>query len=224
MKKIALLILFAFFCSFGFIGCKKCHKKKLGDIKLSESELNIVPYKGTGDLTFRDSNNYTIVYHPDSYHPRESYYHDVYEHYEHGSIGSEPEEPCGNYYTIEENITNFKGKQCYNYIQIDLKYDSVFTNIKTYFHILVSYEIGEQWCFSNGFYYDSGNFYDYLDTNTVILSDSLQIGPNHYHHVYTFIQNGGNIGYELIQYLYYTMENGIVGFKTKTGHLWYLVQ
>ena len=53
-------------------------------------------------------------------------------------------------------------------------------------------------------------------------NDSLKVGPNMFYSVYTLKQSNPKGGLLNLQIVYYNVSDGIIGFKTDQGHLWFL--
>jgi hypothetical protein len=221
MKKYFVFITLVLICSLAFIQCqKKCDSKKLGDIRFTQTDLNIVPYVGTENLIFKDSIGDSISEHPEVAAGRISHYDNhYYEHY-----FSQDQCPP-NYYDVEQNYTHFEGEDYNTSIWTDLYFENPFvTPIKKYIVINVAYEDSQRWYFTSNFYFDSFTLYDrsYSAANIVAFNDSIKIGPKLFFKVYTLRQNVDPHGLKNLQIVYYSINRGVVGFKTDHGHLWYL--
>lgn len=195
---------------------KDCVSEKLGEIRFTQNELNIVPYDGTETLVFKDSINDSIIYIGTGRNSKYTFdvRHEFPDNYE-----------CpGNYYNTEINYTKFEGTNN-SKILIDLYMDSPFLgNLKKYIYIRISYNNIDTWYFDGEMIFDATNVQNASPSNACVLAfnDSLIIGSNTFFNVYTLMQIILPNNLKNLQVIYYTFSNGIVGFKTEEGHLWYL--
>jgi hypothetical protein len=216
MKKIIIILTLITLYILIFNSCKKpCESKNLGTVKFTSEDLKIVPYKGTETLTFLDSLGNKLTYKGDD---RVRLYNN--EHHEFSSSGND--ECTGNYFYSEINDTRFKGNDLYFFIWVDLLMDDgnpFNKNIKKSIEIKVVYEDTKIWIFDGYFNFNAMKLYNHTDTSesNLTLKDSLMIGLKKYYSVYVLKQNNTNI-----KTLFYIIKEGIVGFRTKEGHTWYL--
>lgn len=204
-----------------FIQCKReCNTEKLGDLKFSQSDLKIVPYNGFENLIFKDSIGDTISMHPEVSTGRHNKYDNrYYENYFY-------QDDCiPNYYYVEQNYTHFIGKDYHTSIWVEMYFDNLFADsLKKYIIIRVAFEDSQRWYFYNAFYFNSNGLYDGFSQKSSIVSysDSLKIGQKMFKKVYKLQQLEEPDGVKNLQYVYYSLIDGVVGFKTKEGHLLYL--
>ena len=221
MKKAPILFTLAISLCLIFYQCQKtCNSKKLGDIRFTQTDLNIVPYNGMENLIFKDSTDDTISMHPEVSKGRNSIYDD--KHYERYYS---PEECPPNYYYTEGNYTHFIGTDYHTSIWTDLYFEDPFvTPLKKVIVIDVAYKDSQEWYFSSTFYFDASLLYDRSprEVNIVAFNDSLTIGPKQFKNVYTLRQNVDPYGLKNLKIVYYSVTSGVVGFKTDEGHIWYL--
>jgi len=220
MKKYFIVTLLAFMCSLALIQCqKKCVSKELGVIRFTQSDLNIVPYAGTENLLFKDSIGDSISEHPEVVPGRISDYNNYYDGY------CCLEDVCPpDHYVVQGNYTHFEGKDYKTSIEVDLGFEDPFsTPLKKSIGIVVSYEDSQQWYFSGYFNFDSLKLTNPSSgrVSIVTFNDILKIGPKQFFKVYTLKQNEDPQGLKNIQIVYYSINSGVVGFKTDQGHLWY---
>ena len=202
----------------GLNACKdKCESNDLGTVKFTDEDLKIVPYKGTETLTFKDSLGNSLTYGGGGRLSEFFINHENPSDYE-----------CpGNYFYSENNTLKFIQGSYVN-IQIILSMDKgslFFKNINKYISFLIEYQEGSiHWVFYNRvFNFDALKINNSLDTTVHILhKDSLLIGPKKFLSVYQLNQKNAPSGAKNLQYVYYTIKEGIVGFKTEDKHSWYL--
>lgn len=222
MKKNILFLAFLAITlsSIFFIQCHKgCESKNLGELKFSPTDLAIVPYNGTEHLIFRDSLGDSICY--DSTGIRST--QERWPIYETG----DPECPGDNYY-CDVNYTHFnthlEGNIHQSMIWFDLEFIPFSANMKKNIYFHVFYQKTKTWFFSGDFNFENLALYNTSQSDAIVFSinDSLMIGPRKFYNVYILEQIKKPDKAENLKYLYYTISNGIVGFKTEEGHLWYL--
>ncbi len=220
MRKIILTITLAGLSILMFISCRdKCDSDYLGEVAFTEEDLKIVPYNGTETLVFTDSLGNTMSF------TGQGYYSDYKTlHYENPTSY----DCLGNYFYSQFYRIQFNHMLSDYNISFSLSMNGgspFFKNIKNTIYFWIEYkEDSKYWHFDKGFYFNHNNIYQGIDTldKKILFKDSLIIGSNNIHSVYQLEQTKDPYPSLNIQYLYYTIKEGIVGFKTKEGHLWYL--
>jgi len=221
MKKILFSFTIILVFMLMFFQCKKeCNSEKLGDRKFTQTDRNIVPYNGLENLIFKDSIGDTVSMHPEVSTGRMySYDNKFYEYY----FSSEKCPP--NYYYVEQNYTHFVGKDYGTSIWTDIYFDNPFADtLKKYIVIKVAFEDSQSWYFTRSFFFNSSTLFNRYPQESKIIdyNDSLKIGPKWFLKVYTLKQIQDPYGLKNLQFVYYSLNDGVVGFKTKDGHLLYL--
>jgi len=223
MKKLALL-LFLLLCLFVFIQCKKeCQSKKVGDIRFTQTDLSIVPFNGNENIVFIDSISDSISY-KGTIRKSDYNFYKIYENH------VESEEDCpGDWYNIENNYTRFAGEinDFDMWFDLNIGGDAFFGSIKKFIFVRVHFiKDYQEWYFGCRYAFDDLKLYDLSPTDNILLTynDSLNIGPEKFYNVYTFNQIDKPSSKENLQFVYYTVSEGVIGFKTDSGHLWYLIQ
>jgi hypothetical protein len=226
MKKSILFFLILLYIILIDNSCqKKCEKENIGNVTFTSNDLKIEPYTGNETLMFLDSLKDTIIYVPEIGLQASGKYD-----YMSGYTSQNPNDnnQCtGNYYYSEVTGTHFSGKDPSNFgIWFDLRFSgSLFNkNLKKIIDIVVGYKDYNDWFFDQTYYFDGLNLQQPTEPNNSSLSfkDSLKIGPKKFHSVYILKQIQDPYKLANLQYVYYTIKEGIVGFKTKDGHTWYL--
>lgn len=205
-----------------FIQCHKdeCKSEYLGDLRFTETDLKINPYTGAERLVFRDSIGDSICYNNGIRYS--NYGLHIYEHYD----PQNPDACWGDYYKTEQNYTFFNEVN-YGTISVELDIWDPFKENKKYIVLCISYEKVQNWYFACDFVFDSLQLHDnpksiYGTARILGYSDSLSIGPNKYYSVYTLIHRDDPNPQKHLKIVYYSLNKGIVGFKTYQEHLWYL--
>jgi hypothetical protein len=222
MKKVISLSTVLTYVLILAISCSKdkCVQHDLGHIYFTLTDLQICPYKGNEILVFKDSLGNTLTYKGIG---RSSDYNRT--DYENPS--PEPDICKGDFFNTEANYVEFQGTSNYDIILINLTMDEGkpwHQNIKKYISININYD-GYVGCFFlQASYFDSLRLYKY-DTTKCILTfkDSLKIGLKKFNSVYILRQIEGYPAVENLQYVFYTIKEGVVGFRTeRNGTTWYL--
>jgi hypothetical protein len=221
MKKIIIILSLGIFYNLIFNSCKeKCESNNLGKVSFTQEDLKIVPYKGSEILSFSDSLGNVLNFNEGK---RRSNYNEII--YEYPS--SEVDDCKGDYFYPEINYTNFLGEGLNSFILVNLNMDrgNPFNqNINKFIVINVVFSDTRIWNFNCGFNFYTLKIFKNIDTTKSMLSykDSLVIGQKKYFSVYVLKQIKDPETSNNLQYVFYTINNGIVGFKTKEGHAWYL--
>ncbi len=213
MKKFLLSFVISASLMLFFVDCKKCQSKLLPDLIFSPEEISIVPYTDISSLTFKDSLGDSICY--DRTAPLNTSMHNYQQHYNQSCIG--------DHRLVQEvdYILQCRSDTTY-YIRIKLSFEDVFLGIKKRFDLYYYYH------YSSESYYFDGEFL--LENNapanqhplnpwcwvsTCYPSFTLQ---NHtYNSVYVMQLNDFPV-----TTVYYSISQGIVGYKEYLGKVWYL--
>ena len=197
---------------------KKCESEKIGTLSFTSAELKILPYNGTDLLVFKDSLGDSIYYNGDT---RSSRYDNSY--YEHPS----DQECKGNYYYYEGNYSLFKGKDNYHTVQIDLNFSSPY-QFPTKYRIInfrILYKKTTNMEFNGVFAFDTTSimgvpigFSNPYKSSLIAFHDNITILGHVFYNVYELTANTS------IRKLYFSKNNGVVGFKTDDNKSWYLKQ
>tara|TARA_B100000809_G_scaffold127834_1_gene125983 strand:- start:426 stop:1082 length:657 start_codon:yes stop_codon:yes gene_type:complete len=179
---------------------------KRGEIKLSNAELNIVPYLINDTVIFKDSLGNTLIFQVES---RQTHLGRVYKN---GGTDSSTD-----YYDIEALTVSLSDNNMNNImlrLSAPLPYYCSNQNINKN-HFVVSTHMDGSASF-NG-YIDTTDFYFTIQGVSIPFHNTLTLINNTYNSVYEFnySQNGSSI-------TYYNKTEGIVGFKMEDGTIWYL--
>ena len=214
MKRNVLLLMLVIFNTLLFVQCNKCDSEQLDDKIFTPQELAIVPYNTGEKYVFKDTLNDSMIY----------------------IVKGRWSERIGPCY---ENYTNYdaecKGDYCYyinnqgsvgcteqaGEIQFKLYYFtpySTFSFIKT-IRLSINYTIVQQWIFDGAFYFSDQNLTEKNSSDGKIMSfdSTLNLGPKTFNSVYTLVKDNFSL-----KTVYYNFSQGVVGFKSSDGHLWYL--
>ena len=228
MKKVLSLIILMSVYVLMFDSCNKgCVSKNLGTINFTPTDLQIVPYNGTETLTFNDSLGNSIIFTGKgriSSNPNDDNKHSECPD---GDCGGN--DICfGNYYYTQTNSIQFQGQNSDFQINIllDMAEGSFHKDISKCFSITVKFKDGANiWLFScpslYSYSFDAMKISSLVKGyNSLSYTHTLVIGPKTFNSVYVLGQIG--IAYNNLEYVYYTINEGIVGFRTVTGKRWYL--
>jgi len=203
-----------------FTRCNKCHSEEYGDKTFTQTELNIVPYIGSEKLTFKDSQGDSICY---SGQGRTSEMNE-----KHDQDGLDDKGCSGNYRQVQSVNILFTSDNSDSAIHIKLFYDYPFgvTKNDTYMEIVFgSTDYYSHYTFWGEYSYDANNImspksYGLQGISSVSAHyDTLTLINKTFYSVYELTVSAVN---ENTQKVYYSISKGIVGFKRKTGAIWYL--
>jgi hypothetical protein len=221
MKRNFWLFVIVILSCLTLIQCrKKCNSQLLGEIRLTQTDMKINPYTGTERIIFKDSVGDSLCYGSGF---RSSYSTYIYD----PSYKSDIDGYCsGDYYIIERNATYFT-EDNYGAISVDITIEDPFKENKKNIIFGVSYKDSQKWYFYCDFIIDSIKLYVnpkpvYGSARILSYNDSIIIGPNKYYSVYSLSLYNDTDPQTHIQDVYYSLKNGIVGFKNNEGHLWFL--
>ncbi len=221
MRKIVLLLGIVSLSSFLFIQCKKdCNSKELDDKIFTDIELDVVPYNGAETLVFKNSNGDSMVF---SGQGRSSTMVRRVANPDH-----DEDECAGDYRNTESNIVKFK-HGIDTIMSIELGFYRPFGDDENMKNIDFRY-YKENLNYS----YFYGNYRFFAKTSN---SDTIE-GLSFYGYSYYFITNYYSSltlvnktytrVYELTYFnsfgfsLFYSVVQGLVGYKESTGTIWYL--
>jgi hypothetical protein len=201
-----------------FISCQnKCQNSQVADLKFSDEELKINPYTGKERLTYFSSANDTIVFQEgDRSSMSQKYLTDP----------NSPESACrNNYYYGEVNYMYKNSENSFFTITLSYKYTDFYKNdLKKVFLLNIGIKK------LDASFYGSFTFgQDTLMNGTSISSDSIVdfqmtkvIGPNTFYEVYELQgQKEGPKDTAWISIVFYSIKQGLVGFQTNNGNVFY---
>ncbi len=217
MKRTGFFICFLLLCILIFNQCKKRELGKLlGTYSFTQQDLKIVPYSGGEILTLVDSLGDTIHYNIQT--PKYTDSIKVY-NFDH-EITPDNIDYEDYYYVEEAQIFDHDGA-----FLIELHFTSPFETplLKLFYietHIKSHPEINSFECTSCEF--DNGNLYQFSDP--LFYNDSITLVNHKFYYVYRLTSTNFDAGSstENIQFLYYSVNQGLVGLRTTTGHIWRL--
>jgi hypothetical protein len=225
MKKLLSLITLISVYVLMFNSCKKekCETENLGTHTFTSTDLQIIPYKGNDKLVFSDSLGDTLIYTGErrisSYQQRS-----VDKYYPNGT-----DSPCKNLiYTTENSSIFIKEKTHNSDISLDLNFEGPFQSFEKVINIQISYEENTiYWSFNQNYVFNTLQLFSSTNeyTATLVFKASLILGNKTFNSVYILKQLINHLNPENanLQYVYYTVAQGIVGFRTKPGgRTWYL--
>ena len=221
MKKNISILLLSFMAIQILISCQKdCQSNLLGSIRFSQTDLNIIPYKGNEKLIYVASPGHQLVFNGS----------DRISHF--GVEGNqyvefpESNDYCpGNYYYTEKNSIDFYGTVSGSWFWFDMGMSSPFTHpIRKYVGMNITVLDSIYWVFANGYSFDSLKLYYNPPYGIIPLNDSVLIGSKVFYKVYV-LHSGMNLHSARVgnlETVFYSITEGIVGFRNEHGKTWYL--
>ena len=222
MKKTISILLLSILAIQILNSCQKnCQSNLLGSVRFSQTDLNIIPYKGNEQLTYIASSGHKITFNGGN---RISHY---------GSEGDEyvefpkSDDYCpGNYYYTETNEIDFNGTVSGSWINFDMGMTTPFTSpVKKHIGILITVLDSIYWVFDNTYRFDSLKLYDFSPPYGIIpANESVSIGSKVFYNVYV-LQSGMYLHSKTVgnlETVFYSITEGIVGFQNEYGKTWYL--
>lgn len=225
MKYSAIIIFFTLLVILS--SCKKdrgnspCNDTKLGTFKFSDSELKIIPYNIGDQIVFKSSVFDSIIYDFDE---------------EFGGISIDKEfstyasECKGRYYEHEYKCLIFKNKYMDNLIFF-ISFSNPFmdTIITKRISIQIKNDIPSNGCFHGSYCFQTDTIFNHHDTIYQRLGtvkkfhNSIELGPKTFLNVYEL---NGIDQYQIfdnyITELFYSINEGVVGYKLNNGKAYYL--
>ena len=222
MKKNISILLLSFLAIQILISCQKnCQSNLLGSIRFSQTDLNIIPYKGNEKLIYVAYSGHQLVFNSSN---RISHF---------GAEGDEyvefpkSNDYCpGNYYYTETNDMDFNGTVSGSWLWLDMGMTTPFTSpIIKYIGMSITVLDSIYWVFSNGYSFDSLKLYNYNPPYDIIpVNESVLIGSKVFYKVYV-LHSGMNLHNTRVgnlETVFYSITEGIVGFQNEHGKTWYL--
>ena len=221
MKPSIYFLLIIVICFFS-TGCNKCTEHKIAVLQFTPKEQLINPYNGHEALIFRNLNGDSINLIGQG---RSSNFTNRHEHI----VGNSSDCP-GDFISMERDLTVFLSKDNLWQFVIILSYDFSFTDLKSDNTLLFDeYTLpleknpsisGAQINFETDTIFD--NYYNHRDT-LLQFHKSISLGLKTFNDIYEILlveQIYGNGVWATT--LYYSIKQGIVGFRTTEDELWYL--
>ena len=197
--------LFIVCISLTIYSCSRCKNKTYPSLTLSSADLLLIPYIGYEKLVFADSLNDSIVLNGrGKFLTRDHIY--IYE-------------DCKNDYEAETDGCIFHDSINKESLELRLSFGG---NTRTYesirkamfIGVFLSNGIGE----FDGVYYISND--SILPAPQVSFAKTLQIGSQIYTSVYILISGVSPPEKESITLVYYSVQEGIIAWKTNKEHFW----
>jgi hypothetical protein len=226
MKRTLLLMLFLL-SAFTLMRCKRCKQEELPDKKFTQQEQAIIPYAGSETLTFKDSSGDSVCYTGQGRISTMNLNHEV--------MDWDGEECQGDYRQIESVSLNYKGTNSDTTIGFRMRFYHAFNDYENdkIFSLSISYSTPNM----ENIFYGSFSF----ELNTLInnihgqlplqsyisaFHDTLTILNKKYYSVYELTWDTSNIlpqyQHLFVSSVYYSISQGLVGYKKTTGAIWYL--
>jgi len=205
MKRLTSNFIICFCVTIFFYGCARCHDTYLGSFNITSSEHSLIPYTAQSKLIFINNSGDSTTYILDS----------ISSEYLTHPLRQEDNSECATTYEHEVFGVDFKDPTKSKYLEVALDHypspSSLMFVVTLRFSPKDSIQDFLKLQFPQG---DSIPGTYYL---------SLQIGLREFHNVHEFVGNVKKASViDYIEYVYYTKSQGIVGFKSHSGKLWYL--
>ena len=213
------LLFFLFFLSaILFISCQnKCQNSQVADLKFSDEELKINPYTGKERLTYSSSANDNIVFpEGDRYSIEQKYFTDP----------NSPESACKNNYYYGETNSMYKndGNSVFNIILIYNYTDFYRSDLRKRFDLYIFIRKLNA-SFNGSFIFGQDTLMRDISNNYDSIVDfqmTKVIGPRTFDKVYElYAHNEGAKDTAWIPTVFYSIKQGLVGFKTNNGNIYY---
>lgn len=221
MKRTVFLLIVMVLSSLLFVQCKKCKTEELSDKNFTAEDLAIVPYNGTEKLTFKNEVGDSICF---TGQGRSSTMNVTYE------VRDWDGEEChGDHRMVEFNKIEFTCDNADTTIAVYLRFHHPFNETENEKHILIEWEHSDN--NASPEFFGIYTFYSdtikspesYPDSYYGIILNyygsyyPLHIGNKTFTRVYemTYFDSFGFS-------IYYSVSQGIVGFKERSGTVWYL--
>ncbi len=214
-------------CLAALSSCKKKDNTQgpscLGTYKFSSADLAILPYPTSDPLVFKSNEGDSIVFNSRG---RESSVKAVWKY---------PLNPTGyqgDYYSCEANSAGFISKNS-DVLTFQLYFSNPFTQptIQKFMSLGLAADNSGTCSYGAVFRFDGGMLFSYLPDSSFhsggyikAIDDSLKLGPVYFKNVYELVAPGFTYYCPAIfSRVYYTVKEGVVGFRKSTGKTWYLV-
>jgi hypothetical protein len=203
--------------------CKKCHENELSSVQFSQTELNMIPYKGNETLIFKSTTEPSLSYYGTERTTQSAIYYEDLKNME--------ETHCkGTYYYTQQSWIDFRSTNGGYDLTIQMYFTNLFDSgfINGICILGLNLNIDSIRNFSGHYVFKSDTLYNGKYTaglGTLIKGfyPSIQLGQKLFYNVY---EMGGDYGSpnttEWISSVYYCFSNGLIGFCTNKGKLWYL--
>lgn len=198
-----------------FSNCKKCEENKLATLTFTTEELSIDPYSGNERLTFKSLSDDSIVF-PQGHRNAEII--------EPSKFPAGDNSCRGDY--VSEDLNWLQKYNNEARLDIKLFFDYSFDNgtsekeFELYFYSQLNI------AGFDAFYYFNANSISTINSSNGSITgyyQSIDLGPKSFQYVYELsCPNNDPNHKEGFSSAYYSIKEGLVGFKTNKGKLWYL--
>ena len=198
-----------------------CDSHVIEDLHFSTKDLTINPYSKNDKLLFRDQTGSTVTI---TIQSRNRNVGQIYHYHDY----DDPNKCKGNYFNSERDETKTTSTGPWSFT-VDLSFDYNCDNpvYSKSIEIDVTHpkaNNASSITISLAHFNDDTILSKYPPFDTVyIYHDSLTLGSKSYFKVYEFILHFSLHNDEWATNLYYTINEGVIGFNTNTGKKWYLL-
>ena len=214
MKIFIYILLLSTIFTLTFNYCSKCRKGKyLGELRFSQTELDVVPYLENESIIFKDSINDSIYF---SGMTRSSFY----QNRKYLSDEDQEHDECADYYETEK--TTIHSQNTYpNLAEINLFFKvENSSQIRKYIFFEIDVFGSTNYEFLGSYPID--NLINYQDSlnSFITFNDSLMLDSNKFYSVFT-IKHNSTQNVTQIDNIFYSFNEGIVGFQMAGGKIWH---
>ena len=222
MRQTLLLGVLGYFL-LTFTSCNKCHENELQSVNFTQEELKMIPYKGNETLVFKSATEPSLNYYGTQRTTQSGIDYEDLKYTE--------ETHCkGTYYYTQSSWIEFRAASGDYDIITEMYFTNLFDSgfIKGIFILGLDLNIDSIRNFSGQYVFKSDSLYNgkYTDGLGTIIKGfypSIQLGQKLFYNVYEMDGDYGSPNItEWISSVYYCFSDGLVGFRTNKGKLWYL--
>jgi hypothetical protein len=222
MRTICLLLIFIIILSLS--GCKKCVQNKIADLRFSKEELKVDPYSSNEHLTFIGSSGDTVVFQNGF---RLNNHRRVYK-YDSETAKVDHDGCAGDYFDIDEEKMMMADSTLKTnlFIFLDFLYSWSNPSDEKTFHLSFGYGKQPLIYFDGIYKFNADTLLNMKASNPkydsiVAFHPIWESGSNIFYDVYELFNYNSDVGNTpRISTAYYSIKEGLLGFKTTSGTTW----
>jgi hypothetical protein len=221
------IILLILIINVQFTGCKKCVQNQRADLQFTQDELKIDPYTGNEILTFIGSSGDTVLIHNGS---RFTSHIRVYQ-YDFETAKLDHDGCQGDYFEVDNHQMMMYDDtlKTFLYIFLNFKYSWTNPSDEMFFELLFG-QSKDLFIFFDGRFKFNVDTLLNIQTNNQYYKDSIiafhpiwESGSNIFYNVYELYGHQPDTRYTpWISIAYYSIKEGLLGFKTTNGATWHI--
>jgi len=203
--------------------CQKCHENELSSVKFTQNELKMIPYTGNDTLLFKSATEPSLSYYGTERTTQSGI--------DYEDLKNVEETHCkGTYYYSQSSWIDFRSAHGDYNLRTEMYFTNLFDSgyIEGIFIFGLGLNINSIRDFSGQYVFELDTLYSgkYIEGFSKIIKgfySTIQLGQKSYHNVYEFDGDYSSPNTtEWISSVYYCFSDGLVGFRTNKGKLWYL--